>query len=96
MAATNVVVLPVPGGPSLFSHIAAVNQRQHIDHRTSAVIMAPSVVIKSTPSQSGTDLFILHEGTHVDIIDDTMREWVNIRLSDGKEGWLHRSEMEII
>ena len=81
---------------AVFSHIAAVNQRQHIDHRTSAVIMAPSVVIKSTPSQSGTDLFILHEGTHVDIIDDTMREWVNIRLSDGKEGWLHRSEMEII
>lgn len=80
----------------LFSHIAAVQQRQHIEHRDSAVIMAPSVVVKSTPSQSGTDLFILHEGTHVNIIDDTMREWLEIRMSDGKEGWLRRSELEII
>jgi SH3-like domain-containing protein len=32
----------------------------------------------------------------VSIIDDTMREWLEIRMSDGKEGWLHRSELEII
>lgn len=80
----------------LFSHIAAVQQRQHIEHRTTAIIMSPSVVIKSTPSTSGTDLFILHEGTHVTIIDDSMLEWLEIRMSDGKEGWLHRSELEII
>lgn len=80
----------------IFSHIAANQQRRHIHYRTSAVIMSPSVVVKSTPSSSGTDLFILHEGTHVDIIDDSMREWLEIRMSDGKEGWLSRNEIEII
>ena len=80
----------------IFSHIAIGQQRRHIEHRTSAVVMSPSVVVKSTPSASGTDLFILHEGTHVDITDDTMREWLEVRMSDGKQGWLPRSEVEII
>ncbi len=80
----------------IFANIAAYNQLRHINHRTGAVIMAPSAVVKSTPSNSGTDLFILHEGTRVEIIDDTMREWLEVRLSDGKQGWLRRAEMEVI
>ena len=78
------------------ANIAAYTQRQHITRRTGAVIMAPSVVVKSTPSTSGTDLFILHEGTRVDIVDDTMRDWLEVRLSDGKQGWLQRAEIEVI
>lgn len=81
---------------TIFANIAAFRQRDHIQHRTGAVVMSPSAVVKSTPSQSGTDLFILHEGTHVDIIDGSMREWVEIHVSDGKEGWLSRKEIEII
>ncbi len=80
----------------LFANIAAVQQRKHIEHRTTAIIMAPSAVVKSTPSESGTDLFILHEGTHVDIIDDSMKEWVEVHMTDGKEGWLQRTEIEVI
>ena len=33
-------------------------------------MVAPSVTVKSTPAQNGTDLFILHEGTKVVITDD--------------------------
>ena len=80
----------------IFANIAAVRQRHHIEHRTSAIIMAPSAVVKSTPSASGTDLFILHEGTYVNIVDDTMKEWVEVHMTDGKEGWLPRKELEVI
>ena len=80
----------------LFSHIAAVQQRHHIEHRDSAVIMAPSVVVKSTPSQTGTDLFILHEGTRVEIDDNSMKEWVEIQMNDGKQGWIRRADIEVI
>ena len=52
--------------------------------------------MKSTPSASGTDLFILHEGTRVDIEDNTMNEWMEIRMNDGKEGWIHKSDAEVI
>ena len=80
----------------VFANVAAVRQRSHIEHRTSAIIMAPSAVVKSTPSASGTDLFILHEGTYVRLIDDSMRDWVEIHMTDGKEGWLPRTALEVI
>lgn len=44
--------------------------------------MAPSVTVKSTPNQSGTDLFILHEGRKVIIKDNTMKEWKEIKLEE--------------
>ena len=80
----------------IFANVAAFQQLHQLENRTSAVIMSSSVVIKSTPSQAGTDLFILHEGTRVEIEDNSMKEWVEIRMSDGKEGWLQRSDIEII
>ena len=80
----------------IFANVAAVRQRHHIEHRTGAVIMAPSAVVKSTPSDSGTDLFILHEGTYVRLVDDTMRDWVEIHMTDGKQGWLPRTTLEVI
>ena len=80
----------------VFANVAAFNQRSHIQNRNEAVIMAPSAVVKSTPSNGGTDLFILHEGTHVSITDATMQQWVEIRMADGKAGWLERNAIEII
>ena len=80
----------------MVSNLFAWQQQQVLLQRTGAIIMTPSAVIKSTPSNSGTDLFILHEGTHVEITDATMHEWVEIRMADGKAGWLERSTIEVI
>jgi SH3-like domain-containing protein len=54
------------------------------------------VTVKSTPAQNGTDLFILHEGTKVTIIDDTMDGWREVRVPDGKQGWVETSQIEVI
>lgn len=62
----------------------------------SAIVTRPVVSVKSSPSsESSTDLFILHEGTKVGIIDD-VGEWRNIELSDGRQGWMRSSDMEVI
>ncbi len=61
-----------------------------------AIITVSAVSIKSAPFQGGKDIFLLHEGTKVSIIDDTMNEWKEIRLSDGKKGWVETDKMEII
>jgi SH3-like domain-containing protein len=58
--------------------------------------MEPSVTVKSTPAKNGTDLFILHEGTKVSITDSSMRGWLEIRIADGKEGWVERNKLEEI
>ena len=78
------------------ANIFAYAQKQGFVRRSGAIIMAPAVTVKSTPAKQGTDLFILHEGTRVEITDGTMRQWKRIRLADGKEGWIETSQMEII
>lgn len=78
------------------ANIFAYAQKQSFVRRSGAIIMAPAVTVKSTPAKQGTDLFILHEGTRVEITDGTMRQWKRIRLADGKEGWIETSQMEII
>ncbi len=53
----------------------------------SAIVFSPSVPVKSAPDNQSTDLFVLHEGVRVDLLD-AVGEWKKIRLADGKIGWL--------
>ncbi|WP_033148770.1 BatD family protein [Prevotella sp. P6B1] len=78
------------------SNIFAWQQRQQLLYRQSAIVVAPSVTVKSTPAQNGTDLFILHEGSKVVITDSSMKNWREIRLADGKKGWLESKKIEMI
>ena len=80
----------------LMSNLFAWQQKKAFVFRSGAIIMRSAVNVKSTPSKNGTDLFILHEGTKVNITDATMRGWKKIRVADGKEGWLETKEIEII
>ena len=80
----------------VFSNIFAWQQRQELLHRKGAIVMTPSVTVKSTPAQNGTDLFVLHEGTKVTITDDSMKGWKEIRIADGKEGWIESKKIEEI
>jgi SH3-like domain-containing protein len=57
--------------------------------------MSSSVYIKSSPYEKGNDLFILHEGTKVDVLDQ-LNEWKKIRIANGSIGWLKAEEMEKI
>jgi tetratricopeptide (TPR) repeat protein len=78
------------------SNLFAWQQKQDLINRKGAIIFAPSVTVKSTPAANGTDLFILHEGTKVVIIDGSMKDWKEIRLADGKEGWIESKQIRII
>lgn len=60
-----------------------------------AIIYSPAVNGKSSPDSSGTDLFVLHEGTKV-TVEDEVGEWYEIRLSDGNKGWIPVNSLEII
>ena len=60
-----------------------------------AIIFAPTVTIKSTPDVSGTDLFILHEGTKVEILE-YVGSWAEIMTEDGSKGWIDVNAIEII
>lgn len=78
------------------TNVFASNQKEKAQNHGSAIIMAPSVTVKSTPNEGGTDLFILHEGRKVTIKDNTMKEWKEILLEDGNAGWVPASVIEAI
>lgn len=80
----------------ILCNLLAYTQRVNIEERTSAVVMSPAVTVKSTPSASGADLFVLHEGTHIEILDNSMKDWVEFQIADGKVGWMPRKQMEVI
>ena len=77
-------------------NIFAWQQKKELVFRKGAVVIAPSVTVKSTPAANGSDLFILHEGTKVTITDGSMQGWKEIRIADGKEGWIESKKIEII
>ncbi len=78
------------------SNIFASQQKERLVNRNEAILMAPSVTVRSTPSESGTSLFILHEGRKVRIKDESMKEWKEIQLEDGKVGWVPANTIEVI
>jgi tetratricopeptide (TPR) repeat protein len=80
----------------LLSNVLAWHQKQEFTDHRGAIVTGTAVSVKSTPAQSGTDLFILHEGTRVDILDASMKEWKRVRVADGKEGWIESKEIETI
>lgn len=73
----------------------AYNQKKDLTQRDTAVIFSPTTTIKSSPDNSGTDLFILHEGTKVSI-KSTLGEWSEIETADGNVGWIQTQEIEVI
>lgn len=81
---------------TIFANIFASRQKDEQLNRHSAIVMNPSVTVRSTPSESGTSLFILHEGHKVDVKDSSMKDWKEIRLDDGKVGWVPASAIEVI
>ena len=61
-----------------------------------AIVMSPVSSVKSSPSStSSKDLFVIHEGTKVNIIDQ-VNGWYNISLADGRQGWVRKNDIEVI
>jgi tetratricopeptide (TPR) repeat protein len=80
---------------SLSSLTFTIRNKSLVYDSHKAIIFAPQVSGKSSPDKSGTDLFVLHDGTKV-TVEDTVGEWFEIRLSDGNKGWIPASALKLI
>lgn len=70
-----------------------LNEKKEI--RNEAIVFDATVSVKSSPAESGTDLFVLHEGTKV-VVLSKVGEWSEVKISDGNRGWLPSAAIEII
>ena len=80
----------------IISNVFAYEQRRILTQRTGAIITSTSAALKKTPVPNSEYNTIVHEGSRVEIIDDTMKDWKFVKLEDGREGWIQSSQIERI
>ena len=78
-----------------FFYIMASRSYADAYEDSQGIITASSVYVKSSPDEKGNDLFILHEGTKVEILDQ-LNDWKKIRIANGTIGWMKGKELETI
>lgn len=67
----------------------------NVENKHEAIIMTPVSTIKSSPDVSGKEIFILHEGTKVHVLDE-LSGWKKIKISNGNQGWIEADDIEQI
>lgn len=60
-----------------------------------AIITEPSAYIKSSPEEKSTNLFMLHEGTRVEVLEEN-DGWQRIKIANGNVGWIKGRALEKI
>lgn len=75
--------------------IMAYAHQSHQESHPEAIIMVPSVYVKSGPSESAEDVFILHEGSKAEVMEH-YQQWYKIRVVDGKIGWVQEADLSLI
>lgn len=79
----------------LFTWYLTSLQKSHLTNHRGAVIFAESAYVKSSPDAKSSNLFLLHSGTRVEVMDE-LQGWKKIRIANGNEGWIEAENIEII
>lgn len=80
---------------TIFSNIFAFTQKSKLKNHNTAIIMVGSAPVVSSPTSNSNELFVLHEGTKVDIRKKD-GDWFEIEIADGSVGWIQKSKLEVI
>lgn len=73
---------------------AAASRTEQIGEKE-AVVISLSAAVKASPDRASTDLFVLHEGTVVEVTN-RLGDWCEVMIADGKKGWTEQSRIELI
>ncbi len=78
------------------SFVFISNRQVHYfnDHHQ-AIIFSGSVNVRSGPGDQAATLFILHDGTKVNILDNN-NGWIKVQLANGSEGWIEQTDIKEI
>ena len=80
---------------SVLSLVFAWSSNSFTKTAMEGIIFAPTITVKSSPDEKSTDLFVVHEGTKVRLIDN-INGWYEIRIANGSVGWLPLTSLERI
>ena len=60
-----------------------------------AIVFSEEIRVRNEPNQRGTELFLLHDGTKVEILN-TFQDWVQLELANGSTGWATKSSLKFL
>jgi len=80
---------------ALISVFATYSSYQRNITKKEAIIVTSSIVVNSAPTTNSTNLFSLHSGSKIEILD-TIGEWINIKIANGSSGWIKESSCKIL
>lgn len=80
---------------AVLSFTCSAAQKNNVDQNNDAIILEPTIDIKNEPNNQASNLVTVHEGLKVQLLK-TYGEWANVRLLDGKEGWVKKNTVEKI
>lgn len=80
---------------AITSFIFSISLKNSAVEADCAIVMTPVSSVKSSPSNGGNAIFVLHEGTKVKLLDQ-VGEWTRIEIADGRQGWLQSTTIENI
>ena len=79
----------------IFVLYLAYSSNKQLNSNHTAVIMNASAYVKSSPDEKSTNLFMLHAGTHIEILDQ-LQNWKKIKIANGNVGWISKEDVEVI
>ena len=74
------------------SVVFSAQLKQASETQDQAILIAPTMTVKSSPSETSVDLFVLHEGAKVSVLE-TANGWCKIKIANGSVGWLEADKM---
>ncbi len=80
----------------IFANLFAYQQKRQLENRKGAIVVSSSVSIRKQPADNAETVFVLHEGTRVDITDRSIKGWKEVQSPDGREGWVQDNTLEEI
>jgi tetratricopeptide (TPR) repeat protein len=77
----------------LISVSVAISEKNDFENEKPAIVFAEMVLVKSEPQKASNNVFTLHEGTKVFVLE-SLENWRKIQLTDGTEGWIEKTAIK--
>ena len=72
---------------TIFTFAVSFQKYRTVNNQKEAIIFTPTITVKSSPNPNSVDLFVIHEGSKVEL-RDRVGEWYEIKIASGGVGWL--------
>lgn len=80
---------------SLFGFFISYAAENALNSKNGAIVIESTAYIKSSPEEKSTNLFLLHEGTKVEVLKEA-EGWKQIKIANGNVGWVQDGQVEMI